>query len=191
VAHPEPRPGGVELTQDRPALPEEDLVRTLTVSEIMDMQGVKRRLAYAALRPQTLADHSVAVALLALLIGGEDLSLEDKFQALLLGLQNDAHEPGLGTHSDSIRTALLALGVDLEAECRARFWGADGPTTGVSPLVRDLVAIAGKVEAALFSRRFAPDIAGVAADEAQTMVSGRLSAEPFQGMRSRAMEMLG
>jgi hypothetical protein len=38
---------------------------------------------------------------------------------------------------------------------------------------------------------FATDIAGLVANEAQAMVLGRLGAEPFQGMRSRALEMLG
>ena len=165
-------------------------MRTLTVSEITGMQGVKRWHTAHAFREQTVADHSATVAQLALRIGGDDLSLESRFHTLLLGLQHDAHEAAFGDTPSPVRRAYLALGIDLDAIGQRHFWGEENPLSCFSPLIHDLVAVADKLEAALFARRFVPDLAHQTAEEAQAAAMTVLADEHRWGMRGRALEII-
>lgn len=165
-------------------------MRDLTVHELSGLQHVKRWHTRPVGREQTVADHSAVVALLALRVGGDELSDRDKVQVLLLGLLHDAHEARFGDIPYPARMALLALGIDLDAVCEAEFWGSHGPAEGASPLARDLVAVADKLEAALFARTFAQPIAAAIATEAQGVVLDRLKDEHRWSMRSRALAVL-
>jgi hypothetical protein len=185
-----PAAPGLEVRQDNSArCLVEALVRNLTIPEILGLQAVQRWHTVATLHTQTVADHSCVVALLALRIGGEDLAPQDQVQVLLLGLQHDAHEARFGDLPYPAKQALRVLGLDIDGICSTEFWGADGPDA-TAPLVQDLVAVADRLEAALFARRGSPEIARSIAEGAQALALERLRDERRWGMRARALEIL-
>ncbi len=166
-------------------------MRDLTVHEILGLQLVQRWHTRPTLRPQTVADHSATVALLALYIGGPELTTAERLRVVLLGLQHDAHEAQFGDIPYPSRMALLVLGIDIDAICSKAFWGANGPESLTFRLEQDLVAVADRLEAFLYAKRFVPLIPSAGfLQEARAMVLELLGEEDRLDMQQRALAIL-
>jgi 5'-deoxynucleotidase YfbR-like HD superfamily hydrolase len=165
-------------------------MRHLTVAEIMLLQGVKRWHTRHSHQVQTLASHSAAVALLALQVGGEELPADLRFPTVMLGLHHDAHEILGGDNPSPARVALLVLGIDLDAIVQKMFWGEDNALSVFPQLVHDLVAVADKLDAALWAQKHVPDLAASIAAEAEAVAMKLFSDEHRWGMRTRALGIL-
>lgn len=106
-----------------------------------------------ALPPQTLADHSCAVALLAGIIAGDTVPPEESGDLLGICLLHDLHETQFGDLPFPAKRHLKEAGLDLDEHFRGRFWGPVDPYDAAAPHIRHLVDVADVIEAALYARR--------------------------------------
>jgi 5'-deoxynucleotidase YfbR-like HD superfamily hydrolase len=111
------------------------------------------------LREQTLADHSAQVALLAMWLVRElEITAGEKSDLLHYALLHDAHETSFGDLPYPMKREMKTRGIDLDAACMELFWGWDLEAR-FAPFAVKVVCMADRLEAALFARRWAPELA--------------------------------
>jgi 5'-deoxynucleotidase YfbR-like HD superfamily hydrolase len=163
----------------------------LKADQILAMQDVRRWHTRCVRRDQTVAEHSHAVALLALSLAPLDIPDSYRFQILLAGLTHDAHETQFGDTPYPAKRELAELGIDIDGVCRRAFWEASGtrdPWTWCSRMVCELVDLADIIEAALWAEKHAPDLARTVRAQALEAIR-RVTFSPY--VTTRALEILG
>lgn len=162
-------------------------LRTLHPEEIRAMGSTTRWHTRRTLARQNLLEHSGSVALHAVFLAGSELAPSEELALLRLALAHDAHEPVYGDIPRPARHELAKEGIDLDGICRRRFWGGRDPYLEVSDHVLDLLEVADVLDAALWARDNAPDIADKVMAEAAQEAHKRLVGGPL----ARALEALG
>lgn len=162
----------------------------LNAAHIEGLQ-VTKRWHTRDLPPQTLADHSCAVALLAALIGGDTVSQEQLGQLFGLALVYDLHETRFGNLPYPAKRYLREKGMDLDEHFRMEFWG---PAPGADPYdaaplhLRHLVDVADILDAALYARRHgSAELAETCRVQASKAIHDQLTG----GCAARALQVLG
>lgn len=165
-------------------------IPTLSPDQIRAMGNVRRWHTRPVNQPQNLLEHSAAVALLALHLAGDSLGSLDELDLLKLALFHDSHETRFGDLPYPAKLELAKEGHDIDAHCRWVFWNSQDPYEQVSQEVRDLVEVADVLEAALWSRDHAPEIADVVAEQALRSARLRLNhIGVVRVMRALGMDM--
>lgn len=163
----------------------------LKADQILAMQDVRRWHTRCVRRDQTVAEHSQAVALLALSLAPLDIPDSYRFEILYVGLTHDAHETEFGDIPYPAKQTMRELGMDVDAECRRLYWERvkeKDPWGWCAPMVRELVDLADILEAAKWSRRHAPEIALEIHTQALRAIRGVTFSH---WVTSRALEALG
>lgn len=133
---------------------------------------------------QTLLDHGAAVALLALWLADGSLDFVEQRHLLLLALAHDLHETRFGDVPYPAKRLLKEQGIDIDQHCLEAFWQGD-PSRFLPEAVRNLVAVADLLDAALFAQANAPELADTIADQAARC------ARELLGSDRKVMEALG
>jgi 5'-deoxynucleotidase YfbR-like HD superfamily hydrolase len=131
----------------------------LRPAQIAAIQQVQRWHTRSSLRAQSVAEHSHQVALLALFIAPETITMEEAQQLVYLALVHDAHEAEFGDTPYPAKHALLRKGIDIDGVSRQEFWQGRDPYLEVPPHLRLILDAADILEAALYAQKYLPEIA--------------------------------
>nr|WP_320132368.1 YfbR-like 5'-deoxynucleotidase [uncultured Holophaga sp.] len=137
----------------------------LEPSQIMAMGQVYRWHTRRVARTQNILEHSAAVALLAIHLAGPEISERDRADLLHWSLVHDAHEAVYGDTPFPAKRLLEDQGIRIDQHCQEQFWGQD-PTMDIPMGLLSLVDAADTLEAALWARHHAPEIAVIVAEQA-------------------------
>lgn len=159
----------------------------LTAAHVEGLQTTKRWHT-RHLPPQTLADHSCAVALLAGIIAGDTVPPDESGELLGVALLHDLHETQFGDLPYPAKRHLREAGLDLDEHFRGRFWGPVDPYDQAPPHLRALVDVADEVEAALYARRHGD---AALAEACRRQASRAIHDRLHGGCAARALQVLG
>jgi 5'-deoxynucleotidase YfbR-like HD superfamily hydrolase len=162
----------------------------LNVQQILSLNDVRRWHTRRVQRDQSVAEHSATVALLALHLAPAGIPSEWKFSILHVALTHDAHEAVYGDMPYPAKRAMTERGMDVDGECRRAFWGdpSRDPWETCSPLVRQLVELADILEAALYAKKYLPELAPVIHSQAVKAIRESMAET---GITFRALQALG
>lgn len=135
-------------------------------------------------RDQTLLDHGAGVALLALWLADGSLDFVEQRHLILFSLTHDLHETRFGDVPYPAKRLLKEQGIDIDQHCLEAFWAGD-PSRFLPEAVRNLVAVADLLDAALFAQVHVPELADTTADQAAS------AARELLGSDRKVMEALG
>jgi 5'-deoxynucleotidase YfbR-like HD superfamily hydrolase len=148
----------------------------LSPERIAAMVSTRRWHTRPVTREQSVAEHCHQVALLSLYLAPDALSVSDLLALVRLALVHDAHESEWGDIPFPAKQAMVDAGMDdVDAFGRQQFWAGRDPYDQVPPHVRKILDVADRLQDALYTLRYLPeihvDVASLALDLAERDLS--------------------
>lgn len=122
--------------------------------------------------------------MLALWLSDGGLDFLEQRSLLLLALAHDLHETRFGDVPYPAKRLLESQGIDIDRHCQEAFWNGD-PNRFLPDQVRNLVAVADRLDDALYAQQNAPELADRTAEQAAAI------ARELLGTDRKVMAALG